>query len=790
VSATLLATLGLLAACAATGAALCRVGGLAAVRGAMPALGLAALTTVASPAARVAHGPVLALAVVVALPLAALAARPVRRSLRALAPDGGVVAAVALALLSLPWIAAGHWGILGMGVNNDTPVHLVATRWLVDRAIPQSDTLVAAGYPLGPHALAAAVAELGLPLDQALTAVSIVAPVVLALAMLDGLRATPPAARCGLALIAGLSYLLVSYYAQMAFKETIEAVLLVAFAMVLPVVARAAAAGPRAAARASLPPAVLLAGTVHVMSWPGLLWPFATVGTWWLIEARARRRSPLTLLAAGRPALWSGAVALVLLISPELPRIVAFQGSRYAHEPDHGQGNLEGVLQPYKALGVWLGPDFRFGTALPLLVAALLVATVVLGAIGVRAWLRRGERAAAAALAGSWALWIGLDLTKNGYDAAKALPIVAPLVALAVATGAVAAWRGEAPRSAPVQHPGDAAPLPFAAFVTPLPGRPSPRRMAIVAVLALSAASSLWALRDAVVGVDAHARELRTLAAAAPSGPMLVLDNSDWAAWNLYGVEIWRPPLLYGIHEVPLNPQKAWRGGQPYDFDSVPSEALNRFASVLTARNAAGSSPPPGLRVLRRTASFVLWQRVGTVPGRQTLKERWLAGSVLDCSARAGAALAREPGWATVRPQPVLATAPGWRGTAAEPGTAATRTLHLPPGRWDLSLQYVSRHPLALRAGGLTRLLPPTLDRLGPLFAVGTVPGGTVTVRVDAVAPHGLWHALGAPLRTRALDSWAHQPLGALVATPHGQPARRVPLARACGRYVDSYTLG
>jgi hypothetical protein len=137
----------------------------------------------------------------------------------------------------------------------------------------------------------------------------------------------------------------------------------------------------------------------------------------------------------------------------------------------------------------------------------------------------------------------------------------------------------------------------------------------------------------------------------------------------------------------------------------------------------------------------------------------------------------------------VVALAPGWHGTARDAGSSASRTLQLPPGRWDLSLQYVSRNPIEVSAGGRTTVLPANLDRLGPLFAAGVTGGGRREVRIRVAAPGAIARLLGARTATRALDSYANQPLGALVATRHGQPPRRVPLARACGRYVDSYTL-
>jgi hypothetical protein len=48
---------------------------------------------------------------------------------------------------------------------------------------------------------------------------------------------------------------------------------------------------------------------------------------------------------------------------------------------------------------------------------------------------------------------------------------------------------------------------------------------------------------------------------------------------------------------------------------------------------------------------------------------------------------------------------------------------------------------------------------------------------------------LGAKGHTRALNSPGFHALGELAATRHGERPQKIPLARACGRYVDSYTL-
>jgi hypothetical protein len=785
-AATVIASLLLIGAAAVVGTAICRLGGLRESRGVAPAVGLATLMVIAAPAVRLPGGAASALAAIVVVAVAPLAARRVRAALLEGLGDQAVVTLGAVLTLCLPWLVAGRFGVLGMGLNNDTAAHLVAAQWLVDHRMPVADTLVGDGYPLGPHALAAALATAGVPLVAGFSAVAIVGPATAAVAALVGVPVSRRPLRWALALLVGLSYLTAAYFAQMAFKETIEASLVLAFALVLPAAARAALHGPRAAARAALPLAVLMAGTVQTMSWPGTLWPLATLAVWGALASARLRRAARPVAAA----LLSGAIAFALLISLEVPRIVSFQGSHYAHEPAEGLGNLARPLSPYETLGVWLSPDFRFASRLPLLSGALMIAAGLLAASGVLGWLRRrGDQPLAAAIVAGWLIWTLLTVAKNGYSAAKGLAIVSPLVALALVSGAAAAWRGPAAVRGAAQRRSELAVLHCAVLLPALPMAALVARTAATAVVLCAAAgSSAWALRDAPVGPDAHHRELRMLAASAPSGPMLVLDSSDFVAWDLYGVDVWRPPLIYVVHTAPTRPEKRHRGGQPFDLDSVSADTLNRFASVLTDRNAAGSVPPSGLRVLRRTRSFVLWERVGTVRRRETLGEGWQPGKILDCSKPSHRSISRLKGWAIVRPRPVIATATGWHGDARKAGSTATRTLSLPPGRWDLSLQYVSRNPIDLSVGGRITTLPANLDRLGPLFAAGTTLGGRREIRVRVHSASRLARLLGATAPTRAFDSYRHQPLGALVATRHRAP-ERVPLSQACGRYVDNYVL-
>jgi hypothetical protein len=88
--------------------------------------------------------------------------------------------------------------------------------------------------------------------------------------------------------------------------------------------------------------------------------------------------------------------------------------------------------------------------------------------------------------------------------------------------------------------------------------------------------------------------------------------------------------------------------------------------------------------------------------------------------------------------------------------------------------------------------MPATLDRMGSFFPLGTVRSDgsplRVGVRVDRMNLFA--RLVGAKGSTRALNAHGFHPLGAIAATPHGERPRSVPLSRACGRYVDSYTLG
>src|SRR4051794_15755195 len=87
-----------------------------------------------------------------------------RRPAGAMLREGLPVAVIVALVLSIPFAISGRWGIIGVGFNNDLGLHLAWAEWLRSGLGPTPE----AGYPLGPHALAAAIAALpGIGLGQA-----------------------------------------------------------------------------------------------------------------------------------------------------------------------------------------------------------------------------------------------------------------------------------------------------------------------------------------------------------------------------------------------------------------------------------------------------------------------------------------------------------------------------------------------------------------------------------------------------------------------------------------------
>ena len=770
------------------GDAICRVAGYRARTTVAPAVGFAAVLTIAGvsiggPGGTTAS--IVALALVVGGCLFALARR---RSFDLLPLWALLMTPAVLVVAMLPFWISGHFGLLGVGTNDDLVEHLLASQTLQRGASLASSKLIAAGYPIGPHAVAATLSTVtGISLAQAFMGVLVAVPVLLALAAGALLETVAVPLRALAAGAVGLCYLQAAYLVQGSFKEPMEAVMLVASGGVMLELARTAGSRWLAAA----PLAVLAAGSVYVYSYLGVLWIGTALAIWSLLRIAASRPSWAEILARARGWAASAAVAIgifIALVAPEIPRIVRFSGSGYNREAGTILGDLLHPLSPLEALGVWPRLDFRFSVP-PWSVGGVLTAVALAALVVclVRSIRRRDFIVPALFLAAAGLY--GLAQTRSPYTEAKALAILAPTTTLLLARE----------------------------LLLTVPSRWRARRSnvalsaVLAAVLATGAYADLEVLRDGPVGPTSHARQLASLRSTIARRPTLFLGLDDYARWELRGANLTMPPaVLYATSVAPIRRAKARRtppaddpfadpvtanpmsGPDVFDFDSVPSSELDRFTFVILPRSPYTSQPPPNWHLVSVLSSYELWRRIGPTPPHHILSEGRNLGAVLDCRTTAGRTIASRAGVAMVRPRPVIGGPRSWRGADGYAGKAAWQMVRLAAGTWDISIQYDSSVQVTVTADGLRASLPANLDGVGPYFYVGVVHvARPQRVRV-LVAFHRLplfARLIGAFGLTRAPRPTGFRALGRIVFTRSPSGDRPLPLDRACGHYVDWYTL-
>ena len=195
-----------------------------------PATGLALVTALCWATMRLPGDGVISAITVVVLTIASLAFLRGRvDGVGAALRDGAPVAIGALVAASLPFIVEGRFGILGTSFNPDMSQHLLAA----DRLAHGSDSqLLSQGYPLGPHAIVVALNKgLGVGLVHGFGGLTLAVSVLASLTALAALSELRPIARWIAALLVGLPYMVASYLAQGAFKETMQALFVLAFAI-------------------------------------------------------------------------------------------------------------------------------------------------------------------------------------------------------------------------------------------------------------------------------------------------------------------------------------------------------------------------------------------------------------------------------------------------------------------------------------------------------------------------------------------------------------------------------
>jgi hypothetical protein len=593
-----------------------------------PAVGIAVLLGVAWGTVRLPGEATTALLAVVALTVGAAAvlfrARP--EGLGEMARDGLPATLIALAGVSIPFFVEGHFGVLGTSFNPDMGQQLFAADWLYDPNRPEPD-LLPNGYPVGPHALAAALTTVnGGNLVDAFSGLTIAVPVLAALTSLVVLRELAPVQRAVGAALVGLPYMVASYLAQGLFKELLQALFVLGFALCLHELARGEpGAGGRSAILAAVPLGLIAIGSVYAYSAPGLVWLAATAALFAMLELGRARRSRRDVRVVARRVAVPAAVGLAVLIvaiAPEIGRMIEFRGTAVdvarAAKPDVGAkdggggraepaggnpdagappgatgstepvqfdnqlGNLRDEISPLEALGVWPTGDFRLDPGVGAAPAAFFYACALLGAlalaVGLLSWFRRGETAVPAALAAAFAIYVAARVASTPYTAAKATLMIAPLATLI-----------------PVRELLNAGPVSGAVAAQRL--LPPRVRLALGAAFVLGAGfSSLLALANAPVGPREYSPGLALLRSAVGGGPVIVL-----APQNQIADEHAEPFIaweLRGVHGLSVE-----AGGG----ETRPGRPPPGVEYVITGR--AGPSPPyDGAELVKRVKPYRLWR--------------------------------------------------------------------------------------------------------------------------------------------------------------------------------------
>ncbi|HEX6687783.1 MAG TPA: hypothetical protein VF085_03865 [Solirubrobacterales bacterium] len=708
--------------------------------------------------------------------------------------QGLPVAVVVAVVLTIPFAISGRWGLLGVGFNNDLGLHLAWAEWLRSGAGPVPD----AGYPLGPHGLAVATAAVpGIGLGQAFIGEIFAIGILTGLTALAALPGFGPGRRLLAATMVAVPYLAASYFAQGAFKETAEALFVLAVAVGLRNLDALRSAGvpvekgpygcsitgTSGILRFALPWLAIAGGVFFSYSFAGLAWPIVTVALWSLTLPAVRQAlAPRALLRF----LLRPATLLTIVVLAALAAAATLVGPfGFVHSFNKVAGtNTYGPVSPVEALGVWPATNYRLeapgGAHLTGLAGAIGVLALLAGTAW---WVRRRELAVPLGLAACVVLYLVALPTSGDYSHAKALMIGAPL-AMLVAIRPLLAELG-----------------PLRRRTSSLPGTSATSRLVRagwvgLAVVFIGGAlySSFLALRNAPVGPPGHGAELRAFLPIVRGKPVLYAGQDRYAAYELLGADTHVPLVEFpdpGVAESPEKPFDTGDAYSPIDFDSFSRGTLDGFPYVITGRAAWNSQAPPGFKRIAATPSFLLWKRTGNVPeNRHVLLEGTNAGARAGCASPEIRILLANQGRASLFPAVAIASKARWdAGSQLRTGESTAQTIALPQGRWHLSLQYFSPFALTLSAPGFERELEPALDGQRPntislandgqFWPAGVYQshGGRVRFAIAAAEPNLLQRLSG-------YDDVAY--VGNLVAVRAGK-RRIVPLSSACNGWIDWY---
>jgi hypothetical protein len=558
-----------------------------------PVVGLALLCALCWATVRLPGDGVVPAVVVLVLTMTALVyLRGRLEGTREAVATGWPVALAALLAASLPFAVEGHFGILGTSFNPDMSQHLLAADRLAEG---HSSQLLNQGYPLGPHSIVVALNKgLGIGLVQGFSGVTVAVAILACLTALAAFSDLPLLPRTAGALLVGLAYVVASYFAQGAFKETMQALFLLGFVLALRESTRTWANLPLR----FVPAALIAVGSVYTYSFPALLWLGPALVLFLIASAAGGadlgdRPSPNargggTKSATG-PAVRALGLALltfVVLIAPEIGRMLDFHSFETFDPNGPGLGNLFGQISPFEALGIWPSGDFRLAPgdgAVPAVAYYLGIAfALVLFAYGVVQLWRRREAAILAGLGAAALAYAAARLGGTPYTAAKAIEIASPLVALSIllpiagrAVGLIPAERGKVP----------------------------PHRLIPVAAGVFSAAAglcSLLALANAPVGPTTFSSKLSDYRKLVSEGPTLVVASSQllseehgspFLSWELRGGRVCIQSAAEATGKPPAGVRFVIREGDDWTLTKVRRPAPGKSPCPLIAERQARQGP-------------------------------------------------------------------------------------------------------------------------------------------------------------------------------------------------------
>jgi hypothetical protein len=750
------------------------------------AVGLAVLILVCTVAIRLPGHATTSVVLFVLLVVASLVFLLVRRE-AILGPAVGIgipVAFVTVLLASLPFIANGHIGIPGVGLNNDMAMHLVDTDYLLDPTGPQPQSIVN-GYPIGPHSLVATVSDLlgAEPLESWL-GLLVMAPVLTAITSIGAL----PELRGGWRILAtaliALAYLTASVLGIAGFKELIAGMFLIAFALGL----RELKSSPDGRIAILIGLALITAAMVPVYSLPGIAWLGLMAAIWVVahllrIRAESGREGVRQVVRDSMRFLIPAAALLVVVGLIELPKVLDFIRSGSIGNVADTNSKLRYVVSPLETLGIWPSGNWLLGTHdfshdwLYWLFGLIGIAGLIVGLVW---WTARRSYAVPAAVVSGFVVYLLTKYVENGglYILAKAVVVPASVVMLLVVVSLLA------------------------------PGGGPVRRVFAAVFIALAAYSSFLALRDTIVASTNRLEQLAQFRGTVAGQNVLALTSDRFTDYALRTATVSSPAYNSEIR-VPSTGAKTQR--LPIDFDTVPYNVLNEFPYAVTTSAVYQSQAPPGWTLAASNRSYKLWRRTGTTPPVTILAEEARPGRVFRCKRPKFRRVLEGGGEAVVWPRPVIAKRLYWKaGTAGgvvseggvsaakqgpldnnlSPGQTASQTINLAPGQWKISIQYVSPVTgITVRAPGLDAHLPNGMDAAipyrpdqGPYWPAGQVSsrGGPITFSVQADDVNTLQKVLGVD---------APAVIGNLTAVKRNG-FRRIATAAACGDYVDHVIHG